>query len=142
MARLARLVVKDGEGATKIVEITVRGARTAADAERAAEAVARSPLCKAAFHGGDPYMGRVVCALGYSGAAFAPERLEIYLDGVCVVRGGRERIRGALERRAERIVQRPEFSLTIDLHAGPCSARRIASDLSPEYVRFNSAYRT
>ncbi len=90
MVQLARLVVKDGEGATKTVDITVRGARTAADAERAAEAIARSPLCKAAFHGGDPYMGRIVCALGYSGAAFAPERLEIYLDGLCVVRGGRE----------------------------------------------------
>ncbi len=141
MQELARLVVRDGEGATRVVDITVRGARTATEAQRAADAVARSPLCKAAFHGADPYMGRVVCALGYSGARFDPRRLRIYLDDLLVVDKGIELVR-EVEGQAEAVVRRPEFRLTIDLRAGSAEAFRICSDLTEEYVRFNSAYRT
>ena len=141
MRRLARMVVKDGEGATKLIDITVRGARDERDAARVAEAIARSPLCKTAFFGGDPYTGRVVCAAGYSGAVFDPQRLDVYLDDVQVVRRGRE-IVGRVEHRAAAVTSRPEFSLTLDLHAGKAVAQRLASDLSLDYVRFNSAYRT
>jgi glutamate N-acetyltransferase/amino-acid N-acetyltransferase len=141
MRALARMVVKDGEGATKVIDITVRRARTVADAERIADAVARSPLCKAAFAGGDPYTGRIVCAAGYSGAVFDPGRIDIYLDDVPVVRRGVEVV-GRIETRAAQIVAHPEFSLTIDLHAGRAVAHRMTSDLTVEYVRFNSAYRT
>ncbi|MEO8601572.1 MAG: bifunctional glutamate N-acetyltransferase/amino-acid acetyltransferase ArgJ [bacterium] len=137
----ARLVVKDGEGATKLIDIVVRGGRTARDAVRVADAIARSPLCKTAFLGGDPYAGRIVCAAGYSGARFDPERLDVWLDDVAIVRRGVEVVR-AVERRASRIAARPEFTLTLDLHAGAGTALRMASDLTVDYVRFNSDYRT
>jgi glutamate N-acetyltransferase/amino-acid N-acetyltransferase len=138
---VARLIVKDGEGATRLVDVVVRGARTRRDAERVADAIARSPLCKTAFFGGDPYAGRIVCAAGYSGAVFDPDELDVYLDDVRVVRAGVEVV-GRVERRAARVVAAPEFTLTIDLHAGRAEARRVTSDLSTAYVRFNSAYRT
>ncbi len=141
MRRLARMLVKDGEGATKVIDINVRGARNVADAERVADAIARSPLCKAAFYGGDPYTGRIVCAAGYSGAVFDPGRLDVFLDDVPVVRRGVE-IVGRVEKRAARVVGQPEFSLTLDLHAGRAVGHRMASDLSVDYVRFNSDYRT
>lgn len=140
--QLARMVVKDGEGATKVVDIHVRRARNVADAERVADAIARSPLCKAAFYGGDPYAGRIVCAAGYSGAAFDPRRLDVFVDDICVVRRGEEIITPAVEKRAGRIVARDEFALTLDLHAGNAVAHRMCSDLTVDYVRFNSDYRT
>jgi glutamate N-acetyltransferase/amino-acid N-acetyltransferase len=141
MQRLARLVVKDGEGATKVVDVEIEGARSPRDAKRAAETIARSPLCKAAFFGSDPYTGRVVCALGYSGAVFDPEKIDVYFDAVQVVRRGRE-IVGEVEERAAAVTRRPEFTLRINLHAGNASARRITCDLSVDYVQFNSDYRT
>jgi len=141
LRRTARMVVKDGEGATKVIDIVVRGARSARDAARVADAIARSPLCKTAFYGGDPYAGRIVCAAGYSGARFDPDRLDVWLDDLPIVRRGVEVV-GAIERRASRIAARPEFRLTLDLHAGRASAMRMASDLTVDYVRFNSDYRT
>ncbi|MCX8072876.1 MAG: bifunctional glutamate N-acetyltransferase/amino-acid acetyltransferase ArgJ [Candidatus Binatia bacterium] len=138
---LARMVVRDGEGATRIIDVVVRGAQTKADAERAADAIARSPLCKAAFYGGDPYMGRVVCALGYSGARFDPSRIRIYLDDLLVVDRGVELV-SQVEGQAQAIAARSEFRLTVDLRAGSAQALRFCSDLTEEYVRFNSAYRT
>ena len=141
LTALARMVVKDGEGGTKVIDIRVRGARTVRDAERVADTIARSPLCKAAFFGGDPYTGRIVCAMGYSGAVFDPRKVDVYFDDVQVVRRGQE-IVGRVERRAAAVVQRPEFTLTIHLHAGNAVAYRFTSDLSLDYVRFNSAYRT
>jgi glutamate N-acetyltransferase/amino-acid N-acetyltransferase len=141
MRRLARMIVKDGEGATKVVDIVVRGARSARDAGRVADAIARSPLCKAAFYGGDPYAGRIVCAAGYSGAAFDPRKLDVYLDDVQIVRRGVEVV-GRVERRASRVVGAAEFTLTLNLHAGRATAVRMASDLTVDYVRFNSDYRT
>ncbi len=141
MRSLARMIVKDGEGATKVVDIHVRGARSARDAARVADTIARSPLCKAAFYGSDPYTGRIVCAAGYSGAVFDPDKMDVYLDDVQVVRRGEE-IVGRIERRAAAVTRRPEFTLTIDLHAGRATAHRVTSDLSVDYVRFNSDYRT
>jgi glutamate N-acetyltransferase/amino-acid N-acetyltransferase len=141
LSGLARMVVKDGEGATKVIDIRVHGARTVRDAERVADTIARSPLCKAAFFGGDPYTGRIICAMGYSGAVFDPQKVDVYLDDVQVVRRGQE-IVGRVEQRAAAVVGRPEFALTIHLHAGNAVAYRFTSDLSLNYVRFNSAYRT
>ncbi|HVM97358.1 MAG TPA: bifunctional glutamate N-acetyltransferase/amino-acid acetyltransferase ArgJ [Candidatus Acidoferrales bacterium] len=138
---LARMVVKDGEGATKVVDIHVRGARHRRDAERLADTVARSPLCKAAFYGADPYTGRIVCAAGYSGAVFDPQKLDVWFDDVQVVRRGEEIVE-RVEKRAAAVTRKPEFALTIHLHAGTATAFRMASDLSVEYVRFNSDYRT
>ncbi|HYD50202.1 MAG TPA: bifunctional glutamate N-acetyltransferase/amino-acid acetyltransferase ArgJ [Terriglobales bacterium] len=141
MAKLARMVVKDGEGATKIVDIRVINARNPQDAAKVADTIARSPLCKTAFFGGDPYSGRIVCAAGYSGAVFDPERLNVFFDDVPVVQRGIEVV-GKREKRAAAAVAKPEFVLTIDLSAGKASARRLASDLTGDYVKFNSDYRT
>jgi len=141
MQALARMIVKDGEGATKVIDIRVRGGRTGRDAERVAATIARSPLCKTAFYGGDPYTGRIVCAAGYSGAVFDPQKMDMFFDDVQVVRRGEE-IVGSIERRAAAVVRQPEFTLTIHLHAGTATAHRIASDLSVDYVKFNSDYRT
>jgi glutamate N-acetyltransferase/amino-acid N-acetyltransferase len=141
VSRLARLIVKDGEGATKLVDIHVRGARSVADAERVADTIARSPLCKTAFFGGDPYAGRVVCAIGYSGAQIDPARLDIAVNDVRLVRRGRA-IDEAAESRAAKVVAQPEFSLHVDLHLGKATAFRMTTDLGPAYVRFNSDYRT
>lgn len=141
LCTLARMVVKDGEGATKVVDIRVRGARSVRDAERVADTIARSLLCKAAFYGGDPYAGRIICALGYSGAVFDPQKVDIHLDDVQVVRRGQEIVDRVVQR-ATAVVQRPEFTLAIHLHAGNAVAYRFTSDLSVDYVRFNSAYRT
>ncbi len=141
MRSLARMIVLDGEGAHRVVDVEVRGAKSAADAERAADAIARSPLCKTAFHGSDPYMGRVICALGYSGAVFEPDAVDIYLENLQVVRQGVEVV-GKVEKKAHAILQRPELKLTIDLHAGQGRAERMMSDLGVEYVQFNADYRT
>ena len=141
MRTLARMIVKDGEGATKVVDIIVRGARTGRDAGRVADAIARSPLCKSAFFGGDPYAGRFVCAVGYSGARFDPAKLDIFVDDVALVRRGNS-VEQQAEERAARVLANPEFQLTVDLHAGRATASRMASDLTTEYVTFNSAYRT
>lgn len=138
---LARHIVRDGEGATKLVDIYVRGARSVADAERAANAIARSPLCKTAFFGSDPYMGRVICALGYSGARFDPHAVDIFVGDLQVVRRGEE-LTGRIEKRAHRAMREAEIRLVIDLGAGASAAHRVTSDLSVEYVHFNSAYTT
>lgn len=141
MRLLARMIVKDGEGATRLIDVVVRGGRTTRDAQRVADAIARSPLCKTAFFGGDPYAGRVVCAAGYSGARFDPARIDVFLDDVPIVRRGVEVVR-EVESAAEKVAAKAEFALTVDLHAGSGQALRIASDLTPAYVRFNSDYRT
>jgi glutamate N-acetyltransferase/amino-acid N-acetyltransferase len=141
MEQLARALIKDGEGATKVVDIRVRGAKSVRDAERAAEAIARSPLCKTAFFGSDPNMGRVICALGYSGADFDPDRIDVFLDDLQIVRRGQELTSG-IEKQAHAKMCAEEFTLSIDLRAGSAVARRVTSDLSVEYVHFNSAYST
>ena len=141
MRTLARMIVKDGEGATKVVDIVVRGARTTRDAARVADTLARSPLCKTAFFGGDPYAGRFVCAVGYSGARFDPAKLDVLVDDIALVRRGNG-VGSRAEQRAARVLAGPEFRLTIDLHAGRATASRMASDLTTAYVTFNSAYRT
>src|SRR4029077_18758993 len=85
---LAQQIARDGEGPTKLVTVTVTGAKSAADAKRAAEAIANSPLCKTAIHGGDPNWGRFVSAAGYSGAVMNPDRALCKVGGITVFRNG------------------------------------------------------
>src|SRR5439155_1242433 len=106
---IARLVVLDGEGGTRMVEVLVRGARSGGDARRVARAVAESTLCKAAFHGGDPNWGRFVCAAGTAGAALDPDRVDVTIGDVTVARRGRP-VPGALGRAAARM-RRTSFRL-------------------------------
>jgi glutamate N-acetyltransferase/amino-acid N-acetyltransferase len=138
---LSRLVIKDGEGATRVVDIFVRGAKNGAEAEKVARTVAYSPLVKTAFFGGDPNWGRIVCAVGYAGATINVDKLDIFIGDVPIGRNG---ISTGLENEklAAQVMQRSEFSVTIDLHLGRGTAHVVTSDLSVGYVRFNSAYST
>jgi glutamate N-acetyltransferase/amino-acid N-acetyltransferase len=136
---LGRLVVLDGEGATKCVEVLVRGGRTAPDARRVARAIGTSTLTRAAFHGGDPNWGRILCAAGYAGAALTPERCRVWIGSVPVARSGQG---CGNERAAARVMRDREFRVTVDLGLGSGTARIWTSDLSPAYVRFNAEYST
>ena len=140
MQELALRLVKDGEGATKVVEIRVEGAKTFRDAKKIANCVARSQLVKTAFYGEDPNFGRVMCAVGYAGVRIQPEKIDLLFDRVAVVRKGVGI--AALEKPAARVLKRPSFAVTIRLGLGNESASVWTSDLSHEYVRINSAYRT
>ena len=142
MAELADLVVADGEGATKRARITVLGARSADDARRAARAIAESQLVKTAMFGGDPNWGRIACAAGYAGVALMPERLTVAIGGVPVLRRGVPADDGVV-RRAARGMRGDAFAITVDLATGGRGTATVtASDLTPAYVRFNSAYST
>jgi glutamate N-acetyltransferase/amino-acid N-acetyltransferase len=140
LGEIARLVVLDGEGASRLVTVTVRGARSAAEAARVARAVGESTLCKAAFHGGDPNWGRFVCAAGTAGVPLDPDRVDVAVGGVAVARRGRP-VPGALGR-ARRRMRRREFEVALHLHRGRAAARVLAADLSVAYVRFNAEYTT
>ena len=141
LSRLARMIAKDGEGATKLVRVEVRGSRTAHDARLAAMAVANSALVKTAFFGEDCNWGRIVAALGASGIRFDPGCVDISLDGIAVVRRG-VGVGDAKERQAGERMRRPEFTLTIDLHGGAGGAAILTTDLSEDYVRINAGYRS
>jgi glutamate N-acetyltransferase/amino-acid N-acetyltransferase len=136
---LARMIVADGEGASKMVTISVRGARSAADADRAVRAVANSLLVKTALYGADPNWGRIACALRYSGAEFRPERVKIRIGGALVAERSTGTGKGA-EHRARRAMLGEEFAIEIDLGAGRHAATILTSDLGVDYVRFNSEY--
>lgn len=136
-ADLARAIVADGEGTSKVIELTVRGARSEADAHLAARAIANSQLVKSAWAGGDPNWGRILDAAGYSGAKFDPDKVEIIYDGMRAARNGMEcqDMKGELKLR--KIAAKKEFSVTVDLHGGKGEARLLTTDLTEEYVRLN-----
>jgi glutamate N-acetyltransferase/amino-acid N-acetyltransferase len=140
LGEIAELVVADGEGASRAVEIQVAGARSDADARKVGRAIGNSPLCKAAFHGGDPNWGRFVCAAGYSGAALDMTRVGVTIGGVVVLRRGRP-LPAAVARAARRMQGR-RVTVRLDLGLGRGRARVLASSLTPAYVHFNSAYST
>ena len=132
---LARMIVKDGEGVTRFVEVEVHGAASAGDARRAAEAVANSTLVKCAWAGGDPNWGRIMDALGYSGARMIEERTDIRYGDLPIVE------RGVMARtpwtKLKAIAASKEFCVKIDLSLGEFSHTVWTTDLTEEYVRFN-----
>lgn len=137
MLELAKMIVSDGERVTKFVEIRVRSARTHADAKKAAEAVAKSMLVKCSWHGSDPNWGRVIHAVGYSGARLREELIDIYFGGLIACKGGLTTNTPVTE--LEKVVKEPRFSVTIDLNQGSANHIVYTSDLSEEYVDFNSS---
>jgi glutamate N-acetyltransferase/amino-acid N-acetyltransferase len=136
---LSKLVVKDGEGATKSIEVAVKGAGKESDAEKAAFAVANSNLVKTAIYGNDANWGRIMCALGYSGIKFKEEKTDIYFNNVKVAKGG---ITNNKDIEAGEALLSNEIKITIDLHSGNSSARVLTCDLTEEYIRINAEYRT
>jgi glutamate N-acetyltransferase / amino-acid N-acetyltransferase len=138
---LAEGVVKDGEGATKFVEILIRGARNREEAKQAAYAVAHSPLVKTAFFGEDANWGRILCALGYSGVHIDPNRIDLFFDKAPIVKKGMG-VGSLLEERAGRILKNKSFKVTVDLHQGKSQFSVLTSDLSIDYVKINASYRS
>lgn len=137
---LAWMIVRDGEGATRVMEIQVTGGRTEKDARLAAHAIATSPLVKTALHGGDPNWGRILAAVGRSGARFQPRRVSLSAGPLTLVRNG-EPVRYA-EKDAARIFARERVPLRVDLGGGKGSALVLSSDFGHDYVSLNADYRS
>jgi glutamate N-acetyltransferase/amino-acid N-acetyltransferase len=143
-ARLAKLMAYDGEGATKLLECTVSGAKTLSDARLAAKAVVGSSLVKAAFYGEDANWGRIVCAAGYSGADFATENVNLTFKSAA---GEIDLMKDGAglafdEELAAKILKEREIAIFLDLGAGGESAVSWGCDLSHEYVSINADYRS
>ena len=136
---LARAMVKDGEGATKLLEITVTQARNDKEAKRAAYAVGNSNLVKTAFFGEQLNWGRIVSALGASGINLDPHRVRIWIGGVKVVEGG-ARVSSTAEKRATHLLKGDEIKILISLGDGKGEAAVYASDMGFDYVRLNASY--
>ncbi len=137
MQHLARSIARDGEGATKLVEINVEGARTEDDADRVARAIANSPLVKCAINGEDSNWGRIVCAAGYSGADFCPDKVQLDLGSTRIFADGLPTGNDASGE-----LSGEDVKITLDLKAGSATATMWTCDLSKEYVEINAEYHT
>jgi len=137
---LALQIVADGEGAQRVIEIEVRGAKTEAGARRISQTIATSPLVKTAFAGGDPNWGRVLAAAGRAGVKFDPDRVDMHMAGFPVLRRGQPLAFN--ERAASNRLLEKDVHVLLDLHAGRASARYWTCDFTAEYVRINASYRT
>ena len=139
MDELARMIVRDGEGATKVVDVAVSGAADDAAAERAARAIAGSVLFKTALTGADPNWGRIVSAIGNSGVECDLGGIEIDVAGASLVRRG-TLVSDEARRRARKLMKQAEFVIDVRIGDGKGAATIVTSDLTQEYVHFNSAY--
>lgn len=138
---LAKQIVADGEGVSHVVELHVTGATSDADALRVAKAIAHSPLVKTAWAGCDPNWGRLAAAIGYSGAAIDPDRIDISFGELPICRNG-GRAPGYDEAAAHAYLSKKEFSISIELHQGAGSCAFWTTDLTTEYIRINTDYST
>lgn len=137
---LALQIVADGEGAQRVIEIEVRGARSERAARRVAETIATSPLVKTAFAGGDPNWGRIFAAAGRSGVRFDPSLVDIQMAGIPVLRRGQPL--DFNERAASNRMLTKHVPIIVNMHAGSAMARYWTCDFTAEYVRINASYRT
>lgn len=140
MTFLAKLIVIDGEGATKLVEVRIEGARSDADARLAAMTIAQSSLVKTAIHGEDANWGRIIAAAGRSGAEFREEELELFFDDLAILKRGLDA--DFSEEEAAEVLRRPSYAITLRLGDGEGSAKVWTCDLSKEYVEINGSYRS
>ena len=140
MTFLAKLIVIDGEGATKLVEITVMGAADDRDAELAARTIAQSSLVKTAIHGEDANWGRIIAATGRSGAIFNQEDLELHFNDLPILKPGL--LADFSEEMASEILAKDSYTITLRLGNGPGTATIWSCDLSKEYVDINGSYRS
>ena len=141
---LAKMIAKDGEGATKLIEASVSNARTTADAKLGAKAIISSNLVKTAFFGSDANWGRILCALGYSGANFEPEKVDIsFQSNAGVIQVAKDGIGIHFnEEEALKILGEDQITVLIDLKDGESHASAWGCDLSYDYVKINGSYRT
>jgi len=136
---LAKLVVKDGEGATKLIEVHLKGTRNEREATKAALSIANSSLVKTAIYGNDANWGRIMCALGYSGIAFREEKTDIFFNNIRVVKDG---LANNKDKEATETLKAKTIKITVDLHLGSASSKVLTCDLTEEYIKINAEYRT
>jgi glutamate N-acetyltransferase/amino-acid N-acetyltransferase len=137
---LAKCIASDGEGASKLMEVTVSGASSMEEARLAARAVANSPLVKTAVHGSDPNWGRIVAAVGRSGVEVVESKIDLYIDNNCLVKSGHQL---PFDRdKVVAVLRGGEVPITIQLNLGTATATAWGCDLSEEYVTINSQYTT
>ncbi|MFH1067849.1 MAG: bifunctional glutamate N-acetyltransferase/amino-acid acetyltransferase ArgJ [bacterium] len=135
MKKLARLIIEDGEGISRVVELVVRGAARTEDAKVVAEFIARSPLVKTSWAGGEPNWGRIMDAMGYSRAKVREELVEIYYDGLIAVRGGVASSTPLTELR--KVTRKRNFTITVNLQLGKGEYGLLTNDFTEEYVKIN-----
>lgn len=137
---LAKMIARDGEGATKLIEIKVVGAEDKETAQKIARSIAGSNLVKTAIFGEDANWGRIICAAGYSGASFNPDQVRIYLGNLLVGNCGKGT--DFSEEQAKEVLNKDEVLITIDLQNGIASATAWTCDLTFDYIKINASYRT
>lgn len=140
LIKLAKMIAKDGEGATKLIEIMVKGARSEEEAAQAARAVANSNLVKTAIHGADANWGRILAAVGYSGIDFNPDNVEILFGDLPVLHKNYEIVLD--EEKAKELLVRDHVMIVVNLNQGDQFARFWTCDLTKEYVHINASYRS
>jgi glutamate N-acetyltransferase/amino-acid N-acetyltransferase len=137
---MAKAIVVDGEGATKLIQIDVKNAVSVAEADLVAKGIANSPLVKTAFNGEDANWGRILSAAGNSGADFDPAKVSIFFDDLAVFLPGYQIVLD--EVKAKAILVKNAYTVTIDLAAGDAHSTWWTCDLSEDYIRINARYRT
>jgi len=137
---LAKSIAHDGEGASKLIEVTVSGAPSVAEARLAARTVVSSPLVKAAVHGSDPNWGRIMVAVGRSGVEVVESKIDLYIGDIPVVKAGRPA--PFSKRSVIKLLKGIEVSISLQLNLGTATATAWGCDLSEEYVTINSQYMT
>lgn len=138
---MARMIALDGEGATKCCDLKIRGAKNEADARKIAYAIGNSPLVKTALFGCDPNWGRIMAAVGYSGASIRPEKISIHIGPYPVVRGG-QGIRGFNPAEVSQYMRKREIEIMVNLNLGRSDFHVYMSDLTYDYIHLNAEYHT
>ena len=138
---LAQAIIRDAEGATKFVALQVNSASSISDARQVAYTVAHSPLVKTALFASDPNWGRILAAVGRAGVDFEIDKIEIFLDDVCIVSNGGRDV-AYTEEQGQKVMNQQEITIRIELQTGEQSACIWTSDLSYDYVKINSEYRS
>jgi len=141
LSDLARMVVKDGEGATKLVEVKVEGAKSDHDARCIAETIAQSNLVKTALFGEDANWGRIIAAAGRAGVDMIPEKMDIFFNDVCMVQNGIG-CGPTAETEATKVLKTPEFVIQVKLNMGKGESSILTCDFSVDYVKINADYRS
>lgn len=136
---LSRMIAKDGEGATKLIEVIVKGAKTESDAEKAAKTIANSLLVKTAMYGKDPNWGRIMAAIGYSGIEIKEQKINIHLNNLKLVNKG---IGINKDRVPKNLLSQKETTIAVDLGLGKKEAKVLTCDLTEKYVKINASYMT
>lgn len=137
---LAKRIAADGEGATKLIEVTVTGAGSIADARRIARTITTSPLVKTAVYGRDPNWGRIIAAAGRSGVDIEEDKLSLFIGNICVLKNGRSQ--NLNRNKAAAMLEKDEVSIELQLNSGDASATAWGCDLTEEYVKINAEYTT